>query len=164
MKKILVPAILLTSVLIGTALAQQSSDSTEREVRRQIVDDYAYLRENLRDQENKTAQGGALEFWSSGGLLQELSPDDPIAHYDRFTVQPKHIRVKTLAEGRAAVAMYYAEGAMTPKGGAPTDHYLTRVTQVWVNEGGTWKIAAAHFSPVTGGGGTTQSAMQAQDD
>jgi len=38
-------------------------------------------------------------------------------------------------------------------------HYLTRVTQVYVKEGGSWKIRASHWSPVSGGSGTSQSSL-----
>ena len=39
------------------------------------------------------------------------------------------------------------------------DHYLTRVMAVFVKEDGAWKIRAAHWSPLTGGKGTSQTAI-----
>ena len=44
------------------------------------------------------------------------------------------------------------------KGAENNANYLTRAMQVYVKEGGTWKIRAAHWSPITGGKGTTETA------
>ena len=59
-----------------------------------------------------------------------------------------------------AVAMYYAEGNVQHKGSEHNSNYLTRVMQVFVKEEGGWKIRAAHWSPLTGGKGTTETAVQ----
>jgi len=77
-----------------------------------------------------------------------------------FNLQPKHIKVITLVEGQAAVAVFYSEGSMKPKGSAAVNHYLTRATQVFVKEEGQWKIRSSHWSPVAGGSGTTQAALE----
>jgi len=103
---------------------------------------------------------GALEFWSSGGLLQRVSNADPQQKFTAFSLTTKHIEVITLVENQAAVAMYYSEGSMQPVGSSAVSHYLTRVTEVFVKEGDTWKRRAAHFSPITGGQGTSQTAVQ----
>jgi hypothetical protein len=39
-------------------------------------------------------------------------------------------------------------------------HYMTRVSEVYVKEDGEWKLRSAHWSPVTGGSGTSQSALE----
>jgi hypothetical protein len=36
---------------------------------------------------------------------------------------------------------------------------MTRVTEVYVNEGGKWKVRAAHYSPIAAGSGTKQTAV-----
>ena len=64
-----------------------------------------------------------------------------------------------LPGGEAAVAMYYSEGGMQPKGGKAIGHYMTRVLQVFVKEDGGWKVRAAHWSPVAAGAGTNQTAL-----
>ncbi len=55
--------------------------------------------------------------------------------------------------------MYYSEGRFKAKGGEPVNNYLTRVTQVFVKEGGAWKVRAAHWSPILGGSGTNQNSL-----
>ncbi|MDX1531246.1 MAG: nuclear transport factor 2 family protein [Rhodothermales bacterium] len=120
---------------------------------------YAYSNANLRDGADDYSAQGALEFWSSGGLLQEIPPDSRTGTYDAISIHPKHIRVTPLVEGEAAVAHYYLEGSMTPQGGTPVGHYLTRVSQVFVREDGAWKVRASHWSPITGGAGTSQTAL-----
>ena len=101
---------------------------------------------------------GALEFWSSGGLLHEVGPDGRSDEYESFNMSIKHVEVLILVPKKAAVAMYYSEGSMTPKGSKPVGHYMTRVTQAFVKENGEWRIRASHWSPIMGGAGTSQTA------
>ena len=152
MKKVLLTLLLITLVPAVT-LAQSV---TEREVTETILEDYLYLNENLTTKPNGYSSAGALEFWSSGGLLQEVSNNDS-EEYDDVSLTPKHIRVTPIIEGQVAAAHFYAEGSMQPKGSPGVSHYMTRVSQVFVNEGGEWKIRSSHFSPVAGGSGTTQT-------
>jgi len=101
---------------------------------------------------------GALEFWSSGGLLHEVGPDGRSDEYESFNMSIKHVEVLILVPKKAAVAMYYSEGSLTPKGSKPVGHYMTRVTQAFVKENGEWRIRASHWSPIMGGAGTSQTA------
>jgi hypothetical protein len=39
-------------------------------------------------------------------------------------------------------------------------NYRTRVAQVFVKEEGDWKIRAAHWSPLMGGAGTSQTVVK----
>ena len=132
---------------------------TADEVRKMIIEAATYSRENLKGMEDSVSSKGSLEFWSSGGLMQTVPADAPVGTFESVSLTPKHIQVITLEEGKSAVAMYYSEGSMHPTGSSPVAHYLTRVTEVYVKEGGKWKVRAAHYSPVTGGGGTSQSAL-----
>ena len=101
---------------------------------------------------------GALEFWSSGGLLHEVGPDGRSDEYESFNMSIKHVEVLILVPKKAAVAMYYSEGSMTPKGSKPVGHYMTRGTQAFVKENGEWRVRASHWSPIMGGAGTSQTA------
>lgn len=148
----------LSTLAFGLALLAQTS--TEKEVLKTIVDGNQYTMKNLTGPGDGISKNGSLEFWSSGGLLQEVPPNDTGGSWDVFKIYPKHIQVITLVEGQAAVAMYYSEGSLQPKGGALASHYLTRVMEVYVKEDGKWKLRAAHWSPITGGGGTTQTAIE----
>ncbi|MDX1418730.1 MAG: nuclear transport factor 2 family protein [Rubricoccaceae bacterium] len=139
----------------STALAQSQ---TETEVMETIHESNDYVNANLRDAADYSMHG-ALEFWSSGGLLQEIPPEGRPDVYDAINVQAKHIRVLPLVEGEVAVAHYYLEGSLAPKGAAPVGHYLARVTQVFVKEDGAWKIRSSHWSPIAGGSGTSQTTL-----
>lgn len=130
------------------------------EIKQLILDSNADLRANLVGSGNDYSMHGALEFWSSGGLLEEIPPDGRSTEFEEFNVVPKHIRVLSLVEGQAAVAHFYSEGSMKPKGAPRVSHYFTRVTQVYVKENGAWKIRSSHWSPVLGGSGTSQTALQ----
>ncbi|MCZ6508352.1 MAG: hypothetical protein O7A04_09945 [Acidobacteria bacterium] len=154
---LIVATLVATISLAGWAPASAGS-STAEEVRQHVVDYFATIRETLQDPPDAVHPDGALQFWSSGGLLQEVAVDGESTRYDAFNLRPKHIRVVVISEGEAAVVMYYAEGAMTPKGNSPVPHYLTRVTEVLVKDGGKWKSRAGHWSQILGGSGTSQSA------
>ena len=72
----------------------------------------------------------------------------------------KHIEVVILAPEKAAVALYYSEGYLKPKGSKAVDHYLTRVSQAFVKENGEWRTRTSHWSPVKGGYGTSQTGKE----
>jgi hypothetical protein len=103
---------------------------------------------------------GSLEFWSSGGLLHEVSADLAPDEFDSFALDVKHIHVITLVPGKAAVAQYYSEGSIDRKNSSSVGNYRTRATQVFVKENGEWKIRAAHWSPIAGGAGTSATSLE----
>ena len=129
------------------------------EIKKQIMDNNEYSNKNNRSI-NEYSKNGALEYWSSGGLIQEIDPDGRPEDYDYFNIKVKHIEVVVLVPKKAAVAMYYSEGSMKPKNSPAVNHYLTRVTQAYVNENGKWKIRASHWSPIQGGSGTSQTSTE----
>ena len=129
------------------------------EIKRTIEDDFAYLNKNKKSK-NEYSKNGALEFWSSGGLLHKIDASGRPETYDEVNLSPKHIEVLVLAPGKAAAAFYYSEGSLKPKGSAGVDHYLTRVSQTFVKEGGKWKTRSSHWSPVKGGSRTSQTGKE----
>jgi hypothetical protein len=151
-------AILVAATLVcpGALYAQSQ---TEQEVMQTIIESYDYINTNLHARQYNYSQQGALEFWSSGGLLHQISPTGRPEEFDAFNIRPKHIRVTALVEGQAAVAHFYAEGSMTPRGASAVNNYLVRVTQVLVKEAEGWKIRSAHYSPIMGGSGTSQTGV-----
>jgi hypothetical protein len=150
-------AVLVAVLACGSGSAYAQSD-TEKEVIQTILESSAYSNKNLKNRPDEYSTKGAVEFWSSGGLLQEVAPDARPEAFDAINTTPKNIRVSVLVEGQAAVANYYSEGSLKPNGAPAVSHYLTRVTQVFVKEAGKWKIRSAHWSAITGGSGTTQVA------
>ena len=161
MKKTVV-AMFIVSVIVGSgfALAQSvvEESSTAKEVERTILESFEYSNKNLTSWPESISREGALEFWSSGGMLHEISPGGSLERYEVLSLNAKHIKVLTLVEGQAAVAHYYSEGSLQPEGCPAVTHYLTRVTQVFVKENGEWKIRSAHWSSLQGGSGTSQTA------
>ena len=131
----------------------------EKEVKQHILDNNAYALKNLKDKAKTISKEGSLEFWSSGGLLQSLRQNEKVREFDTFNLHPKHIKVIEI-NATTAVALYYVEGNAQQKESENNPKYLTRVMQVYVKEEGGWKIRAAHWSPLTGGKGTTETAVQ----
>ena len=112
---------------------------------------------NLKFKAKMISKEGALEFWSSGGLLHSPQQNDKVREFDTYNMHPKHIKVIEINPS-TAVAMYYVEGNVQHKGSENNPNYLTRVMQVYVKEQDGWKIRAAHWSPLIGGKGTTETA------
>ncbi len=129
------------------------------EIKKRIMDSNEYSNKNNHSV-NEYSKNGALEFWSSGGLIQEIDPDGRPEEYDYFNLKVKHIEVIVLVPKKAAVAMYYSEGSMKPKNSPAVNHYMTRVTQAYVKEDGQWKVRASHWSPIQGGSGTSQTSIE----
>lgn len=129
------------------------------DVKKRIVDSANYLNK-MKKGLNEYSKDGAVEFWSSGGLLHTVDPSGRPETYESINVTPKHIEVVILAPGKAAVAMYYSEGHLKPKGAKGVSHYLTRVSKSFIKEGGEWKTRTSHWSPVVGGSGTSQTGKE----
>ena len=162
MKKALV-VLFIASLVVGSgfALAQSvvEKSNTAKEVERTILESFESSNKSLTSRPESYSREGALEFWSSGGMLHEVSPGGGRPErYEILSLNAKHIKVLTLVEGQAAVAHYYSEGSLQPEGYPAVSHYLTRVTQVFVKEDGEWKIRSSHWSPLQGGSGTSQTA------
>ena len=156
MKKRLTSALALTlCVLSSTVMAD-----TATEVRQVILDDLAHANQELEQDPMRLSKDGSKEFFSSGGLLNHLDRTSGGNTFEMFEGSIKHIEVVVLVEGQAAVAHFYQEAMMKPTGLPVVPNYRTRVTQVFVKEEGGWKIRAAHWSPLMGGAGTSQTVIK----
>ena len=147
--------LLITGLLTFVAASAHADSATEQEIKDLIMSDNVNIKQNLIGREDAISSEGSLEFWSSGGLLHKLGADLGPQEFESYAIDVKHIHVITLVPGEAAVAQYYAEGSMQGKNEAAVHGYRVRVTQVFVNEDGDWKIRAAHWSPIAGGKGTS---------
>ena len=155
MKKRLTSALALTlCVLSSTVMAD-----TATEVRQVILDDLAHANQELSQDPMRLSKDGSKEFFSSGGLLNHLDRTSGGNTFEMFQGSIKHIEVVVLVEGQAAVAHFYQEAMMQPTGLPAVPNYRTRVTQIFVKEEGDWKIRAAHWSPLMGGAGTSQTVI-----
>ncbi|SVB05369.1 uncharacterized protein METZ01_LOCUS158223, partial [marine metagenome] len=134
-------------MFIFTVMFSMVSAGDVEDIKKQIMDNNEYFRKNKRGAD-EYSNLGALEFWSSGGLMQKVESNVRPELYDYVNLDVKHIEVIVLVPKKAAVAMYYSEGSMKPKNSAAVGHYLTRVTRAYVKEDGQWKVRASHWSPV----------------
>ena len=156
MKKRLTSALALTlCVLSSTVMAD-----TATEVRQVILDDLAHANQELNQDPMRLSKDGSKEFFSSGGLLNHLDRTSGGNTFEMFEGSIKHIEVVVLIEGQAAVAHFYQEAMMKPTGLPAVPNYRTRVTQIFVKEEDGWKIRAAHWSPLMGGAGTSQTVIK----
>ena len=151
--------LVLASMLLFAGSLAHADEATEQEVIKTIMDGNAYAKKNLKDQADTVSKDGSLEFWSSGGFLQEVPAGGEPNEFSSINIDAKHIHVITLVPGKVAGAQYYSEGSMAPKSSAAVSNYRTRATQVYVKEDGKWKVRAAHWSPIASGSGTSQTAV-----
>ena len=159
--KLLVTAMI--AVLMVSGAAALADEKTEQEVLQTILDSIAYVKTNNKGRREDYSEKGAVEFWSSGGVMHEVGPDDAAGEFDEYNIDAYHIKVTTLVPGKAAVAHYYSQGTMKPKGAPRVPNYFTRASQVFVKEDGAWKVRSSHWSAVLGGSGTTQTSLQEED-
>ena len=148
--------IILITICISAIITAKAQTEIENEVKQLILENNDYALQNLKFKGNTVSKKGSLEFWSSGGLLQSIE-EGFTREFDNYNLHSKHIKVIEI-NPTTAVALYYVEGNVQHKGSEKNGNYLTRVMQVYVKEEGGWKIRAAHWSPLTGGKGTTETA------
>lgn len=148
-KNVIISIIVLCSFLIAGDV---------EDIKNQIRMNNEFFRKNKRGAD-EYSKLGALEFWSSGGLMQKVESNERPEEYDVASIEPKHIEVVVLVPKKAAIAMYYSEGSLKPKNSAGVGHYLTRVTRAYVKEDGKWRVRASHWSPIMGGSGTSQTSI-----
>jgi hypothetical protein len=147
-------------MLPGSVRASSHEESgAAAEIKALIMEGNAYATEHLMDKEGGVSEHGALQFWSSGGLMHWVGPDSPVSKYEHSSIEAKHIKVMELPGGEAAVAMYYSEGSFKVKGQDAVDHYMTRALEVYVKEDGEWVVRASHWSPIAAGSGTSQTSV-----
>jgi hypothetical protein len=158
MKNRFVSSLALTLTL--SALSSTVMADTASEVRQVILDDLAHANQELNQDPMRLSKDGSKEFFSSGGLLNHLDRTSGGNTFEMFEGSIKHIEVVVLVEGQAAVAHFYQEAMMKPTGLPVVPNYRTRVTQIFVKEEGGWKIRAAHWSPLMGGAGTSQTVIK----
>ena len=158
MKNRFVSSLALTFTL--SALSSTVMADTASEVRQVILDDLAHANQELNQDPMRLSKDGSKEFFSSGGLLNYLDRTSGGNTFEMFEGSIKHIEVVVLVEGQAAVAHFYQEAMMKPTGLPAVPNYRTRVTQIFVKEEGDWKIRAAHWSPLMGGAGTSQTVIK----
>ena len=158
MKNRFVSSLALTLTL--SALSSTVMADTASEVRQVVLDQIAHMNQELNQDPMRLSKDGSIEFFSSGGLLTYLDRTSGGNTFEMFEGSIKHIEVVVLVEGQAAVAHFYQEAMMQPTGLPAVPNYRTRVTQVFVKEEGDWKIRAAHWSPLMGGAGTSQTVIK----
>ncbi len=146
------------SALAGSVLAAPGPGDVEQEVIATILASYEYLKEHKTSNPEDYPHDGALEFWSSGGLIHRIEPGGRGERYDSFNVVPSDIKVVAHSDTVATV-LFYAEGSFKPKGYPAVSNYLVRVTQTYVKENDRWVTPVSHWSPILGGSGTSQTAV-----
>ncbi len=99
---------------------------------------------------------GLTTFGFAGGLLERVDSleelrKDRQASFDaglKFNIQDRHIDVSVYGNSTAVVTSYRVGTITQPSGRIVRPN--NRITTVLVKQGGQWKIAHVHFSPLRG--------------
>ena len=160
MKKI---GILLLLFITSNLIAQNNSKD-ETEITKLIQSNWEINNKGNIDI-RLMSDNGHYAFNSTGGLMiYDQNPNNRKNEWDYVSLQPKHIKVVSLVQGKAAIAMFYSEGSMKPKGSPAVSHYMTRVSETYIKENGKWVIKTAHYSPISSGSGTSQIGSRSEDN
>ena len=95
---------LLIGICLSVVINSIAETEVEKEVKQLILDNNAYALKNLELKAKMISKEGALEFWSSGGLLQSAQQNDKVRKFETFHTHPKHIKVIEI-NATTAVAM-----------------------------------------------------------
>ena len=109
--------------------------------------DYKTQRDLMTDGVHFNANSNGQFFYdeekpSLDDLAENLSGD--------YDVSVMHPTAEQLSD-TVVLARYYLEGTITVDEGT-ISNYRTRVTHIWIKEGGKWKSKSWHFSPLHNGG------------
>ena len=154
--------VLVSFLLLSLNAFAQSAANDIKEITAMILTQQKQTNETMVDARVFSSQG-YYSFYSTGGLLN-FNPNPAVQSFDGVNLEAKHIRVVSLVPGKAAVAMFYNEGSIKPKGYGSVDHYLTRISETFVKEDGKWVMVTGHYSPITGGQGTSQTGKGASKE
>ena len=149
-------SILCLLTLPAAVIAQPAPEDVAAEVEQAIHDNLAYMGEHLKSDRSSLSKDGSDDFWSNGGPMRWTDPGAVPDEFEQFELTASEVKVISLADG-VAVALYYAKGALKPRGRPAVPDYHTRVMGVFVREDGRWKQRAIHYSPVAGAAGTSHA-------
>jgi hypothetical protein len=77
------------------------SDKDVREVEQLIYEIFANQKKNLSMDNGTFSKKGVLAFFSSGGLMQEWSPEVKNKIFESFSVKPKHVHCILICPGKS---------------------------------------------------------------
>lgn len=152
MQKLLVAtAVLLFS---GLAIADSHKDATDDvlELVQQIWEarnnnDYKTQRDLMSDGIHFNANSNGTFFYAQEKQSLAEIEEDLSGEYEVTVMYPNAAQLSETV----VLARYYLEGSISADGNT-VSNYRTRVSHIWVKEGGKWKSKSWHFSPLHNGG------------
>ena len=87
--------LLMTIMVMSLTIPAMLFAGDKEEIIAQIMENNAYLNKHKRPMA-EYSEKGALEFWSSGGLLHEIESAGRLGTYDDINMAIKHIEVIVL--------------------------------------------------------------------
>jgi ketosteroid isomerase-like protein len=144
-----VTVLVVGAVLSPAAMAQDVEEITDATLEHFAAlnagDADAHVQHHLPEVSSFDPDGGLLEVFESREQ-QSASWQDQFDAGFKFNFELRHLEVKVY--GDAAVVTGYVMGTVTSPEGT-TEQFTTRRTAVLIKQGGEWKEAHAHSSPLT---------------
>ena len=145
-----------TAVLLfsGLAIADNHEGATDDvlELVQQLWEarnnnDYKTQRDMMSDGVHYNANSNGTFFYAQEKQSLDEIEEDLSGEYDVTVMYPNAAQLSDTI----VLARYYLEGSISADGN-DVGNYRTRVTHIWVKEGGEWKSKSWHFSPLHNGG------------
>ena len=144
---------LTTLLVIGMfATAVAMADDAD-DVKAAVLRNYAALNAGDANAWIQLHAAGNTSFGPDGGLLERSdSLEEQRKAFQaavdaglNYNIGPRHVEVSVY--GNTAVSTRYGVGPLTQPDGA-TVQLNNRITTVWIEQGGGWKVVHQHISPV----------------
>ena len=152
MQKLLVATAAL--LFSGLAIADSHKDATDDvlELVQQIWEarnnnDYKTQRDLMSDGIHFNANSNGTFFYAQEKQSLAEIEEDLSGEYEVTVMYPNAAQLSETV----VLARYYLEGSISADGNT-VSNYRTRVSHIWVKEGGKWKSKSWHFSPLHNGG------------
>ena len=92
---------------IFVGVSTSVSADTVSEIKQVLLDNIQFTNQELKQDPMRISKKGSKEFFSSGGLLNEITRNTTDNNFVSFSGTIKHVDITVIVEGQAAVAHYY---------------------------------------------------------
>jgi len=145
---------LTTTLVVGMFLTTAGMAGDVDDVRAAEGRYYAAINSGDAQGWAQSRLAGLTDFGAGGGLLERSdSPEEARSGFQdatnaglKYNVQQRHLEVRVIGNLTAVTTSYGVGRLSFPNG--TSAQVNNRITRVWEKQGGQWKMAHQHISPV----------------
>jgi len=140
--------LLVVGMFLTTGAMADDADDVKAAMQRYVAnseDAYAWAQSHLEESTSFGFAGGLLESFDSVEE-QRKNRQAAVDAGVKFNLQDRHLDVRVYGNSTAVATSYWVGTITLPNGNTVRPN--NRITTVWIKQGGQWKIAHVHNSPV----------------